>query len=303
LLTKKLVTAVQVVLAVTILATALAMAQAPAQPPPTQPPPAPGTAGRGAGGQGGGERLDYPPRPPADPAAVERGKGLYSSYCAFCHGPDARGGANGGPSLIRSQLVLSDQKGELIAEVVQHGRPGTPMQPIKLTLDQISDIAAFVHSFRVGGYDITREPPPSIVVGDAPAGELVFKSKCASCHSISGDLKGIGARFDDPRELQQTWLLPYRGRRGRGAEPPNAKAVPTVTVTLPSREKVEGRLVRVDDFVVTLAMADGTERTFARNGDIPTVEIHDPLLPHRQLMPKYTDKEIHDLTAYLVTVK
>jgi mono/diheme cytochrome c family protein len=256
------------------------------------------------------QRNDYPPRPPADPAVVERGQALYGVHCAFCHGPDARGGIEGGPNLLRSQLVLSDQNGELIAEVVLNGRPGTAMPPIKLAAEQISDIAAFVHSFRVGGYDVSRERPLSIVVGEATAGEAVFQSRCASCHSLTGDLKGFSVKFSDPRQLQQAWLMPSAGGRGGGrggggggGATASSVSPATVTVTLPSGQKVAGRLLRIDDFIVTLAHEDGTERTFARKGAIPKVEIHDPLQPHRELLAKYTDKEIHDLTAFLVTVK
>src|SRR6266705_6439396 len=68
------------------------------------------------------QRRDYPTRAPADPAAVERGKALYGVNCQFCHGADTRGG-DSGSSLLRSQLVQNDQNGEVIAPVVQDGRP------------------------------------------------------------------------------------------------------------------------------------------------------------------------------------
>jgi hypothetical protein len=77
----------------------------------------------------------------------------------------------------------------------------------------------------------------------------------------------------------------------------------TVTVTLPSGEKVNGTLDHVDDFVVALTMADGTRRSFSTNGDTPKVEIHDPLQPHKDLLRTYADKDIHNVTAYLVTLK
>ena len=77
----------------------------------------------------------------------------------------------------------------------------------------------------------------------------------------------------------------------------------TVSVTVPSGEKVEGRLVQIDDFLVTVGLADGTVRTFRRDEDVPKVEVHDPLKAHRDLLAVYTDKEIHDVTAYLVTLK
>jgi mono/diheme cytochrome c family protein len=246
------------------------------------------------------QRRDYPNRPPEDPAAVERGKALYGVNCQFCHGADTRGG-DGGPSLLRSGTVLDDQHGELIGPVVKSGRP--PGMP-KFTLSdaQIADVASFVHTFRAAGYDESRIKPPSIVVGDAKAGETYFAGKCGSCHSASGDLRGIATKIADPRMLQQTWLLPGSGG-GRGGQAPVRVKPTMVTVTLASGEKVEGRLERIDDFVVTLTTADGARRSFTTNGDTPKVEIHDPVEPHKNLLKTYTDTDIHNVTAYLVTLK
>lgn len=262
--------------------------QPPQQPPPPQPPQ-------------GGFAASFPPRPPADPAVVERGKALYSVNCAFCHGADARGG-DGGPSLLRSSIVLDDQHGEAIAPVVQAGRLDRGMPKFAMTNEQISDIAAFIHSFRAAGYDVSRQKPQSILVGDAKAGEAYFNATCASCHSVTGDLKGFGARFTDPKTLQQTWLMP--GMSGRRAPVEQVHIQPaTVTVTLASGEKVEGTVDRIDDFVVSLTASDGTHRGFQRDGDVPKVEVHDPLQAHRKLLPVYTDADIHNVTAYLAGLK
>src|SRR4051812_35551988 len=129
-------------------------AQAPAQPP------APGRGGgapaAGRGGRGGGGfAAAYPERAPGDPAAIERGKANYGVNCAFCHGSDARGG-EGGPNLLRAEIMLNDQHGELIAPVIQNGRVDKGMPAFPMTAAQVADIAAFVHSFRVGGYDASR---------------------------------------------------------------------------------------------------------------------------------------------------
>ena len=242
----------------------------------------------------------YPPRSAGDPAAIERGKALYGVNCQFCHGADTRGG-DSGPSLLRSGIVLEDQRGELMAPVVRAGRPGMPK--FTLTDDQIADVAAFVHTFKAFGYDESRNKPPSILVGDAKAGQTFFNGKCASCHSPTGDLRGIATKIADPRLLQQTWLLPGSGG-GRGGARPSVRLKPTtVTVTLPSGEKIDGTLDRVDDFIVALTMADGTRRSFGTNGDTPKVEIHDPLQPHKDLLRTYSDTDIHNVTAYLVTLK
>lgn len=244
----------------------------------------------------------YPERPPAPPDVLKRGQALYDVNCAFCHGRDARGGDGGGPNLLRSELVLRDVKGELITDVIQNGRPGTAMPPIALSAAEISDVAEFLHSFPVSGNEGARNLPPSIVVGDAARGAAAFKTRCASCHSLEGDLKGLGARFADPRQMQDYWLMPTPAR-GRGAKPPSSLRPVTAAITLPSGERVEGPLVRIDDFIVTILDADRVPRSFTRNGPVPSVEVIDPVKPHRDLLPSYTDDEVHDLTAYLVTLK
>jgi mono/diheme cytochrome c family protein len=246
--------------------------------------------GRGpvTGGGGGGA---YPQRIPAAPEILERGKTQFSMQCGLCHGEDARGG-DGGPNLIRSQVVLNDDDGELIAPLL-NGLPGEPMHRFDFKSGEVSDIAAFLHSFRVNGYDISRLRPPTIVVGSASEGQAFFVQNCSSCHSANGDLRGIGDRIEDPQTLQQRWLMPG----GRGGTPT------TATVTPAGGAAVNGELVRIDDFLVSLTLADGTPRTFRRRGEEPRVEIHDPLQPHKDLLPKYTDKNIHDVTAYLVTLK
>ena len=249
-----------------------------------------------AGGGGGGFANAYPQRTP-DPAAAARGKAIYNVNCALCHGEDARGGDQG-PNLIRGDVVLNDKGGESIGQVLATGRPAQGMPKFEFTAAQTSDIAAFLHSFRVAGYDGSRKRPDTIVVGDAKAGASYFQSKCGSCHSATGDLKAIGSRISDGRTLQQRWLMPAGGGRG-GAQGPAT----TVTVTLAPGQKVEGKLGRIDDFLVTLTDADGTSRSFRRDGDNPKVEIHDPLQAHKDLLRSYSDKDIHDVTAYLVTLK
>jgi cytochrome c oxidase cbb3-type subunit III len=247
------------------------------------------------GGRGSAITTGYPARPPADPAVVERGRLLYSTNCAFCHGSDARGG-EGGTNLLRSEIVLNDKSGELIGDILRNGLSAMPK--FELNADQVSDIAAFIHSFRVGGYDVSRLRPDTIVVGDPKAGEAYFKAKCASCHDVSGDLKGFAARINDARVMQQTWLMPA-ARGTRPSKPP----VTMVVVSLASGQQLEGQLVRIDDFVVTLLAADAREFTIRREGQTPKIEVRDPLRQHKDLLRIYTDKDIHNVTAYLESVK
>ncbi len=250
----------------------------------------------------------YPDRPKAPQDVINRGKATYGVSCAFCHGSDAAGGESG-PSLIISGVVLKDHSGELIAPIVHGGRIDKGMPRIEITDAQITDVAAWLHSLKVASRTDPNENNINIVRGDAKAGEVYFQKTCASCHSTTGDLKGFAARMPDSKTLQQTWLLPGGGG-GRGQVSASAKqlyglhAPPvTVTVTLPNGSKVDGTMTKIDDFFVGLVQPDGMLRGFERKGDLPKVEIHDPLAPHRELLPKYQDKDIHDLTAYLVTLK
>jgi cytochrome c oxidase cbb3-type subunit 3 len=279
------------------------------QPPAPQGPP----AGRGQRGNS----FPAQQRSLADPAVIARGKTLYEVNCRACHGPDLRGGDIGGPNLLRSQLVLNDQHGELILPVVRNGRqnPGMPvMPPLPLPDDDVKAVAEYVHGVAAsmrgqGSPPPGTEIPLNIVVGDAAAGQSYFTSKCASCHSATGDLGGIATRVSDPTQLQNFWITggggAGRGGRGRGAGPdaPSTAKQVTVAVTPASGPTVEGRLDRIDDFIVVLTPADGLQRSFRRNGDVPKVEVKDPLEGHRKLLPGYTDKDIHDVTAYLVTLK
>jgi cytochrome c oxidase cbb3-type subunit 3 len=266
------------------------------------------------GGRGRGNPATFPAqqRPPGDPALIARGQGLYGVNCRICHGADLRGGDMGGINLLRSQLILNDQKGELILPVVHNGRqnPGMPPMPPFPSLpdDDVKALAEYIHSVAATMRGQGNPPPGSepvalkVVVGDPAAGQAFFTAKCSACHSPTGDLQGLAARITDPMLLQASWVSGGGGGRGRGAAPGTSKPV-TVTVTMPSGQKVEGPLDRIDDFIVVVRQPDGPARAIRRDGAVPKVEIHDPLDGHRQLLPLYSDKDIHDVTAYLVTLK
>ncbi len=244
-----------------------------------------------------------------DPAAYDRGAALYTSNCAGCHGTTARGGP-GAPDLVRSLLVLDDEKGILIAPVLRNGRPDLGMPKPGLTEPQIADLVAWLHVQTYAAGHRTTYAFQDVLTGDAKKGEAYFQSTCASCHSATGDLRGIGARYD-AFSLQAKWLQPRGGRGGgggrggrggAGAAASNRSAI-TATVTLASGQKVSGTLDRVDDFSVSLRDSAGEYHSFTRDGAVPKVEINDPLKPHVDLLEKYTDPDIHNMTAYLVTLK
>jgi cytochrome c oxidase cbb3-type subunit 3 len=258
-----------------------------------------GPAPAGPGGPGRGGFVAYPPRAPGNPAAIERGKTQWGVHCTFCHGPDARGGDGGGPNLLRSSAMLDDQNGELIAPIVQKGRGA--MAAIPLSTEQIADIAAFLHSIPVS----SRTGPSTldILVGDVKKGETYVAQTCAKCHARSA-LRTFAEKLDDPRTLQQMWLMPGSGGRGFA---PSTAPIPrppiTALVTLPTGERVEGRVEYIDDFGVTLLMANDERRTIKTFGTTARVEMRDPLQPHKELLPIYTDSDIHNVTAYLASLR
>lgn len=237
-----------------------------------------------------------------DAAAAERGKKLFGPTCGFCHGADAAG--KSAPDLIRSQLVLHDEAGNLIGPVIHNGRPdrGMPAFPA-LTNDQIADIGAFLRSRKQATSNRFGYVIQGLLTGNAQAGESYFKGegRCATCHSPAGDLAGIAKRFE-PVDLQRRFLSPGPSlldafMRKQSKPLPS----PKVTVHLPSGETVTGTLVRADEFNVELKDAGGWHRSFSRDG--AQVQIDDPMDFHREQLAKYSDAEMHNLLAYLETLK
>lgn len=261
-----------------------------------------GAPGRGgAGGRGGGrggtrEFLGLGPAP--DAAASARGEKLYAPNCGFCHGDKARGAS--GPNLVRSQIVLDDEKGELIGPVISQGRPDKGMPAFaSFTKDELYDIGQFLHMQveLVANRGLYKRL--NVVTGDAKAGEAYFNGSggCKNCHSPTGDLAKIGARYP-PEQLQTRFIWPGGGGGGRGGRGGNAQKV---TVTLPSGETIAGTVRRLDDFDISVYDSKGNYHSWPR--DAVKVQLEDNMGGHRALLAKYTDRDMHNLTAYLVTLK
>jgi cytochrome c oxidase cbb3-type subunit III len=255
--------------------------------------PAPGRQQRGGRGNIR-EFLGLGPAP--DPVAAERGQKLYAPNCAFCHGEKARGAE--ALSLVRSPLVLHDEKGELIAPVLLKGRvdKGMPAFP-SLTAAQIYDISQFLHMQIELAANRGTYKRLNLVTGDPKKGESYFNGtgRCNTCHSIKGDFAHIASKYS-PEQLQTKFLWPDAG--GAFDDPGRARKV---TVTTPSGKSVSGTIKSLDDFQVALYDAEGNYHSWSR--DKVKVEVEDRLAGHRQLLDKYTDDDIHNLLAYLVTLK
>lgn len=230
----------------------------------------------------------------ASQGQVDRGHKQFEQSCGFCHGPDATGAR--GPDLVRSKVVADDVNGNLIGEVIRNGRPDKGMPALPLTSAQIQDVAAYLHARAKEALDSNRVPGvypvARLLTGSASAGEAYFNGAggCARCHSAAGDLARVAHKYS-PLELEARMLYP--GRRHRD--------IKTVAVTLPSGEQVNGTLAHLDDFMVALREPSGWYKSFPR--DQVKVEIHDPLAAHQELLGKLTQADIHNLFAYLETLK
>jgi len=257
--------------------------------------------GGGRGGRGGrGNTREFLGlgRAPDEKAAA-RGEKLYAPNCAFCHGEKARGAS--GPNLVRSELVLHDDKGELIGPAVAKGRVDRGMPAFaNFTEADLGDLAEFLHLQveLIANRGLYKRL--NVVTGDPKAGEAYFNGAggCAHCHSVTGDLARIGARYP-PEQLQTRFIWPGPGGfggGGRGAAKPQK-----VTVTLPSGESIAGTVKQIDDFNISIYDSAGTYHSWPAAS--VNIMLEDRLAGHRQLLDKYTDADMHNLTAYLVTLK
>ena len=248
-----------------------------------------------------------PPANEFDPAAVERGRQLLSTQCGFCHGANARGGSSG-PDLTRSARVQTDEGGAQLGQFLRAGRPDRGMPAFDFTAAQMADLAMFLHSAIRANANRRAYRILDVLVGDARAGEVYFngEGRCATCHSPQRDLRGIGAKYDPPT-LQNRMVLP----RGAVAAP-NRLPEPAyldrnairATITTAGGESITGAVVRLTDFDVAIYdPASGQTRTWLRSGDVPKVVVTDPLQAHVDHLAKWTDAEMHNVTAYLAGLK
>jgi cytochrome c oxidase cbb3-type subunit 3 len=266
--------------ALSVLCTASLAAQAPAQPPaPARP---------------RGNMLIS--RAVPDPAAVERGQKTFSANCGFCHGSNAQGGDTG-PDLVRSPLALDDERGDKIGPVILQGRTNKGMPAFHLPAEQIQDIAAFLRSRQQAAIDRNAYSILNVVTGDAQKGREYFngEGRCNTCHSPTGDLAGVAKKYDAV-SLQSRFLYP----RPRQGDPQPIRS--QITVTLASGQTFSGTLEYLDDFDVALRDAAGEYRSFSREPRLK-IDVRDPLAAHAELLKKYTDADMHNLLAYLVTLK
>jgi cytochrome c oxidase cbb3-type subunit 3 len=256
--------------------------------------------GRGRGASPASVR----PAPAAAPQAYSReqidsGRTRFAAQCGFCHGRDAAGG-EGGTDLTRSALVGSDVRGDKIRPVVSAGRPDKGMPAFVLPDADLTAIVAFIHDQREQAATATGNrravDTTDLQTGNADAGRRYFETACARCHSPAGDLKGVASRYEGLPLLQR---MLYPGSGGRGAGP--APKPPAVRVTQRDGQVVSGTLAYRDEFTISITDANGWRRSWPTSQVTFTVD--DRLQAHVEQLGKYTDGDMHDVLAYLQTLR
>jgi cytochrome c oxidase cbb3-type subunit III len=228
---------------------------------------------------------------------IQAGEQRFSSQCGFCHGRDAAGGETG-PDLTRSKLVAEDTRGDKIGPVVRAGRPDHGMPSFNLSASDMIAIVAFIHdqktkSEALGG-GRRGVDAADLAIGDAEAGRRYFNGAggCFGCHSATGDLAGIAVRYQGLALLQRM-LYP------NGTRP--APARPQVALSLPSGQNVVGPLAAEDEFTIAILDPTGARRTYQKSA--VKFKIDNPMSAHFDQLGKYTDDDMHNVYAYLDTLK
>jgi mono/diheme cytochrome c family protein len=263
-------------------------------------PPGGGRGGRGAG-LGPRANVGAADRHRVDPAGVGRGQKLYATECVTCHGASARG-TERGSNLIRSPRMLRDRYGSAIGPYLKAGHPMQTGAASSLTDAQITDLSHFIWD-RIN--NTLRGSPDfdvkDVLTGDASAGRAYFngEGKCAGCHSPTGDLAGYGKRYA-PVDIQQRFVFPFAGGgRGRGGA---GRPQITATVTFSDGTQATGTLVSMDDFHVALRDKGGEYRSWPRTSDMKIAK-NNPYASHIELLDRLSDKAMHDVVAYLESLK
>jgi cytochrome c oxidase cbb3-type subunit 3 len=223
---------------------------------------------------------------------LKAGQALFQQDCAFCHGKDAEGGETG-PDLTESSLVESDVHGNKIGAVIRQGRPTKGMPAFHLADPDIDALVAFIHhrtdesAAHPGAR--RRVDVADLQSGNVEAGKQYFNGPggCTACHSATGDLAKVARRFVGLK-LEERLLYPE-----------GAKA--KVTVTLPSGQTETGELNYQDEFTIGILDQDGWYHSWPVSAI--KYKIDNPAAAHAELLGKYTDDDIHNLMAYLQTLK
>ncbi len=250
-------------------------------------------------------------RPIVSPAAVERGARVWSAECVTCHGASARGTEQAPESraLAPRAARSTGQSGRAVPE---DGAPDAE-RPAERRPDRSAEIGDVIQFLRQRINDTLRGSPlfgpGNIVTGDAAAGAAYFAGEggCTACHSPAGDLKGLATRYSATRSICSSgccsrWPRGLLAASGGGAAAPNRTAI-TVTLTSRAGAPVSGHPRRAR--TTSLSPTVTPQASSARSGATPglTVVIDDPLRAHREWLDRVSDKNIHDLVAYLVTLK
>jgi len=200
---------------------------------------------------------------------------------------DARGAM--GPSLVTSDLVLTDEHGQQLSAFLKKGRPEKGMPAFAtLSHQQMIDITEFLHLqvenvANRGSYKMLN-----ILVGNAAKGKVYVDRHCMSCHTVE-TFAHIASKFRSPEQLQRNWIWPAR--------------YGTLTAKVKTPEGTfSGWLKQISDFRITLVDRSGKTHTIDRGPGVD-VQMSDRLAGHQEIIMTLSNDDMHDVTSYLETLK
>jgi len=255
------------------------------------------------------DHLEPPPAPvkPAatsqTPADLEKGRLLFSTHCATCHGAQGEGGK--GPTLAQPTLPRASDWDSLV-RIISNGIGGSEMPAARLEATEIELVAKYVQS--LGSLPVVPLP------GNPQRGSQIYASKggCAQCHMIRGkggvfgpDLSDVGRRRSAPY-LRRSLVDPsadvpesYSAWRSDVPLPQNFLYVRVVTR---DGQEFAGIRVNEDTFSIQIRDAAGAVHSFFKSN---LAELHKDF--GKSPMPSYatafTKDELDDVVAFLASLR
>ena len=221
---------------------------------------------------------------------ADRGKSVYRSNCAFCHGLDAKGGR--GPNLVSAPLTHGDRDDDIV-RVIKQGVPGTSMPAFgDLEKTELSYLLAHLKS--LGG----NAPRRALAIGDAGVGRGVYsRYGCAGCHRIGDDGSDFGP---DLSRIGSARSIEYLRESVVNPDADIPQAFEGVTVTAKDGSKVQGVRINEDTFSVQLRDPRSEFRSFWKD------EVTEVKAETKSLMPAFSTlakTELDNLVAYMASLR
>lgn len=216
----------------------------------------------------------------------EKGRAIYRSNCAFCHGLTGLGGR--GPDLVTHRKPDAE-----IKRIIREGVPGSTMPSFGgFEEDELNNITAFLRQLAGTG------SAPGSAKGDPGRGRALYtKLACASCHQVGNEGSTYGPDLTRVGAARPVHYLRESITEPSADVPPQYEGVAVVTR---QGTKVQGVRVNEDTFSVQLRDSSQKFRSFLKEEVKEVATVKQSLMPeYKQLAPG----DLDDLVSYLASLR